>query len=113
MNAEKARHMAQAFARGLAFMRGHALMAMDANKNGETWITIGAEPGHDGKKHGGQPVCLNSHGEIKYGLGKAAQGKTLGQVFGKGGIYSKESKKGSKQPAQAGRNSSECFYVLV
>jgi hypothetical protein len=49
MNAEKARRMAQAFARGLAFMRGHALMAMDANKNGETWITIGAEPGPDGK----------------------------------------------------------------
>ena len=103
MNAEKARRMAQAFARGLAFMRGHALMAMDANKNGETWITIGAEPGPDGKKHGGQPVCLNSNGEIKYGLGKAAQGKTLGQVFGKGGIYSKEGKKGAKQPAQAGR----------
>jgi hypothetical protein len=48
-------------------------------------------------------VCLNSHGEIKYGLGKAAHGLTLKQVFGKGGIYSKEGKKGAKQPAQAGR----------
>ena len=48
--------IAQAFAAG--FTVGRA-MAMDAARDGEEdghWVTVGAEAGPDGEKHGGRPV---------------------------------------------------------
>ena len=54
--------IAQAFAAG--FTVGRA-MAMDAAKDGEEdghWVTIGAEAGPDGEKHGGRPVFIKGSG---------------------------------------------------
>lgn len=50
--------IAQAFAAG--FTVGRA-MAMDAARDGEEdghWVTVGAEAGPDGEKHGGRPVFI-------------------------------------------------------
>lgn len=95
MDLEQVQRLAQAFAQGVAFARGFTEMAQDA-KDGEEeghWVTIGGERGADGEKHGGRPVFISGSGTIKKGLSKSAQGKTLGQVFGKGGEFSSEEKK--------------------
>ena len=55
--------IAQAFAAG--FTVGRA-MAMDAARDGEEdghWVTIGAETGPDGEKHGGRPVFIKGAGD--------------------------------------------------
>ena len=98
MELEHVQRLAQAFAQGVAFARGFIEMAQDAKdaKDGEEeghWVTIGGERGADGEKHGGRPVFISGSGTIKKGLSKSAQGKTLGQVFGKGGEFSSEGKK--------------------
>jgi len=49
------------------------------NEGNARWITIGAEPGADGKKHGGHPVKISDDGKML--TGKFA-GQTLGQAFG-------------------------------
>ena len=95
MDLEQVQRLAQAFAQGVAFARGFTEMAQDA-KDGEEdghWVTIGGERGADGEKHGDRPVFISGSGTIKKGLSKSAQGKTLGQVFGKGGEFSSEGKK--------------------
>lgn len=95
MDLEQVQRLAQAFAQGVAFARGFTELAQDA-KDGEDdghWVTIGGERGADGEKHGGRPVFISGSGTIKKGLSKSAQGKTLGQVFGKGGEFSSEGKK--------------------
>ena len=54
--------IAQAFAAG--FTVGRA-MAMDAARDGEEdghWVTVGAEAGPDGEKHGGRPVFIKGAG---------------------------------------------------
>ena len=59
MNLDK---IAQAFAAG--FTVGRA-MAMDAARDGEEdghWVTVGAEAGPDGEKHGGRPVFIKGAG---------------------------------------------------
>lgn len=92
MELEHVQRLAQAFAQGVAFARGFTEMAQDA-KDGEEeghWVTIGGERGADGEKHGGRPVFISGSGVIKKGLSRSAQGKTLGQVFGKGGEFSSE-----------------------
>lgn len=50
------------------------------NEGNARWITIGAEPGADGKNHGGHPVKISGDGKML--TGKFA-GQTLGQAFGK------------------------------
>lgn len=100
MDLEHVQRLAQAFAQGVAFSRGFTEMAQDA-KDGEEeghWVTIGGERGADGEKHGGRPVFISGSGVIKKGLSRSAQGKTLGQVFGKGGEFSSEG--GKSKPAQ-------------
>ena len=55
--------IAQAFAAG--FTVGRA-MAMDAARDGEEdghWVTVGAEAGPDGEKHGGRPVFIKGAGD--------------------------------------------------
>lgn len=103
MELEHVQRLAQAFAQGVAFARGFTEMAQDA-KDGEEeghWVTIGGERGADGEKHGGRPVFISSSGVIKKGLSRSAQGKTLGQVFGKGGEFSSEGgKSGSGETAR-------------
>lgn len=105
MELEHVQRLAQAFAQGVAFARGFTEMAQDA-KDGEEeghWVTIGGERGErgaDGEKHGGRPVFISGSGVIKKGLSKSAQGKTLGQVFGKGGEFSSEGKKGKGETAR-------------
>ena len=98
MDLEHVQRLAQAFAQGVAFARGFTEMAQDA-KDGEEdgrWVTIGGERGADGEKHGGRPVFISGSGVIKKGLSKSAQGKTLGQVFGKGGEFSSEGGKSGR-----------------
>lgn len=98
MNLEQVQRLAQAFAQGVAFARGFTEMAQDA-KDGEEdghWVTIGGERGADGEKHGGRPVFISGSGVVKKGLSKSAQGKTLGQVFGKGGEFSSEGGKSGR-----------------
>lgn len=98
MDIERIQRLAQVFARGLAFARGYTEMAQDA-KDGEEdghWVTIGGERGADGEKHGGRPVFISGSGTIKKGLSRSAQGKTLGQVFGKGGEFSSEGGKSGR-----------------
>ncbi|MEE1163793.1 MAG: hypothetical protein UHU21_08870 [Lachnospiraceae bacterium] len=98
MDLEHVQRLAQAFAQGVAFARGFTEMAQDA-KDGEEeghWVTIGGERGADGEKHGGRPVFISGSGVIKKGLSRSAQGKTLGQVFGKGGEFSSEGGKGGR-----------------
>lgn len=98
MDLEQVQRLAQAFAQGVAFARGFTEMAQDA-KDGEEdghWVTIGGERGADGEKHGGRPVFISGSGVVKKGLSKSAQGKTLGQVFGKGGEFSSEGKKSGR-----------------
>lgn len=103
MDIEQVQRLAQAFAQGVAFARGFTEMAQDA-KDGEEdghWVTIGGERGADGEKHGGRPVFISGSGTIKKGLSRSAQGKTLGQVFGKGGEFSSEGgKSGSGETAR-------------
>lgn len=102
MDLEQVQRLAQAFAQGVAFARGFTEMAQDA-KDGEEdgrWVTIGGERGADGEKHGGRPVFISGSGTIKKGLSKSAQGKTLGQVFGKGGEFSSEGKKSKGETAR-------------
>ena len=109
MDLEQVQRLAQAFAQGVAFARGFTEMAQDA-KDGEEdghWVTIGGERGADGEKHGGRPVFISGSGTIKKGLSKSAQGKTLGQVFGKGGEFSSEGKKSKGETArEAGERAS-------
>lgn len=103
MDLEHVQRLAQAFAQGVAFARGFTEMAQDA-KDGEEeghWVTIGGERGADGEKHGGRPVFISGSGTIKKGLSRSAQGKTLGQVFGKGGEFSSEGKKGKAESKKA------------
>ena len=85
--------IAQAFAAG--FTVGRA-MAMDAARDGEEdgpWVTIGAEAGPDGEKHGGRPVFIKGAGaksaktESKKAESKPAQQRT-------------EHKKAESKPAQ-------------
>ena len=98
MDLEQVQRLAQAFAQGVAFARGFTEMAQDA-KDGEEdghWVTIGGERGADGQKHGGRPVFISGSGTIKKGLSRSAQGKTLGQVFGKGGEFSSEGGKNGR-----------------
>ena len=98
MDLEQVQRLAQAFAQGVAFARGFTEMAQDA-KDGEEeghWVTIGGGRGADGEKHGGRPVFISGSGVIKKGLSKSAQGKTLGQVFGKGGEFSSEGGKSGR-----------------
>ena len=102
MDLEQVQRLAQAFAQGVAFARGFTEMAQDA-KDGEEeghWVTIGGERGADGEKHGGRPVFISGSGVVKKGLSKSAQGKTLGQVFGKGGEFSSEGKKSKGETAR-------------
>ena len=106
MELEHVQRLAQAFAQGVAFARGFTEMAQDA-KDGEEdghWVTIGGERGADGEKHGGRPVFISGSGTIKKGLSKSAQGKTLGQVFGKGGEFSSE---GEKSKGETDRKAGE------
>jgi hypothetical protein len=106
MDLEQVQRLAQAFAQGVAFARGFTEMAQDA-KDGEEeghWVTIGGERGADGEKHGGSPVFISGSGTIKKGLSKSAQGKTLGQVFGKGGEFSSE---GGKSKGETARKAGE------
>ena len=106
MDLEHVQRLAQAFAQGVAFARGFTEMAQDA-KDGEEeghWVTIGGERGADGEKHGGRPVFISGSGVIKKGLSKSAQGKTLGQVFGKGGEFSSE---GGKSKGETARKAGE------
>ena len=106
MELEHVQRLAQAFAQGVAFARGFTEMAQDA-KDGEEeghWVTIGGERGADGEKHGGRPVFISGSGVIKKGLSKSAQGKTLGQVFGKGGEFSSE---GGKSKGETDRKAGE------
>ena len=106
MDLEHVQRLAQAFAQGVAFARGFTEMAQDA-KDGEEeghWVTIGGERGADGEKHGGRPVFISGSGTIKKGLSKSAQGKTLGQVFGKGGEFSSE---GGKSKGETARKAGE------
>lgn len=56
--------IAQAFAQGVKFAKNMRL-AMDAARDGEEdghWVTIGAEAGPDGEKHGGRPVFIKGAG---------------------------------------------------
>lgn len=56
--------IAQAFAQGVKFAENLKL-AMDAVRDGEEdghWVTIGAEAGPDGEKHGGRPVFIKGAG---------------------------------------------------
>lgn len=102
MDLEHVQRLAQAFAQGVAFSRGFTEMAQDARDGEEEgrWVTIGGERGADGEKHGGRPVFISGSGTIKKGLSKSAQGKTLGQVFGKGGEFSSEGKKSKGETAR-------------
>lgn len=83
MDTNIAQKIARAFVHGLAFAKGMATLAQDAKakmEEGDKWITIGAEPGDDGKKHGGRHVLISGTGEVKAGLSKSAQGKPLGEA---------------------------------
>ena len=81
MNTKTAQQIAIAFKRGLAFIRGIKRMAQDADPD-EKWITIGAEEGSDGKRHGGRPVCISkSTGKVLKGLSKDVVGMTLNEAF--------------------------------
>lgn len=83
MDTNIAHKIARAFVHGLAFAKGMATLAQDAKakmEEGDKWITIGAEPGDDGKKHGGRHVLISGTGEVKAGLSKSAQGKPLGEA---------------------------------
>lgn len=84
MDTNTAHKIARAFVHGLAFAKGMATLAQDAKvkmEEGDKWITIGAEPSGDGKKHGGRHVLISGTGEVKAGLSKSAQGKPLGEAI--------------------------------
>lgn len=76
--------IAQAFAQGVKFAENLKL-AMDAARDGDEdghWVTIGAEAGPDGEKHGGRPVFIKGAGaksaktESKKAESKPAQQRT-------------------------------------
>lgn len=102
MDTNIAHKIARAFVHGLAFAKGMTTLAQDAKakmEEGDKWITIGAEPGDDGKKHGGRHVLISGTGEVKKGLSKSAQGKPLGEAIKE--LKDKaESKKAESKPAQ-------------
>src|ERR1700734_952055 len=47
--------------------------------SGDEWITIGAQRGSDGKKHGGSPVKLDEGGDIEAGPAKL-KGRKIGDL---------------------------------
>lgn len=105
MDTNIAHKIARAFVHGLAFAKGMATLAQDAKakmEEGDKWITIGAEPGDDGKKHGGRHVLISGTGEVKAGLSKSAQGKPLGEAVkelkDKAESKKAESKKAESKP---------------
>ena len=112
MDTNIAHKIARAFVHGLAFAKGMTTLAQDAKSDmekGDRWITVGAEAGDDGKKHGGRHVLISGTGEVKKGLSKSAQGKPLGEAIKelKDKAESKqaeskkaESKKAESKPAQ-------------
>lgn len=112
MDTNIAHKIARAFVHGLAFAKGMTTLAQDAKSDmekGDRWITIGAEPGDDGKKHGGRHVLISGTGEVKKGLSKSAQGKPLGEAIKelkdkaeskKAESKKAESKKAESKPAQ-------------
>ncbi len=112
MDTNIAHKIARAFVHGLAFSKGLSTLAQDAKakmEEGDKWITIGAEPGDDGKKHGGRHVLISGTGEVKAGLSKSAQGKPLGEAIKdlkdkaeskKAESKKAESKKAESKPAQ-------------
>ena len=84
MDTNIAHKIARAFVHGLAFAKGMTTLAQDAKakmEEGDKWITVGAEAGDDGKKHGGRHVLISGTGEVKKGLSKSAQGKPLGEAI--------------------------------
>ena len=84
MDTNIAHKIARAFVHGLAFAKGMTTLAQDARakmEEGDKWTTIGAEPGDDGKKHGGRHVLISGTGEVKAGISKSAQGKPLGEAI--------------------------------
>ena len=84
MDTNIAHKIARAFVHGLAFAKGMTTLAQDAKSDmekGDRWITVGAEAGDDGKKHGGRHVLISGTGEVKKGLSKSAQGKPLGEAI--------------------------------
>ena len=112
MDTNIAHKIARAFVHGLAFAKGMTTLAQDAKSDmekGDRWITVGAEAGDDGKKHGGRHVLISGTGEVKKGLSKSAQGKPLGEAIKelkdkaeskKAESKKAESKKAESKPAQ-------------
>lgn len=109
MDTNIAHKIARAFVHGLAFAKGMTTLAQDAKakmEEGDKWITIGAEPGDDGKKHGGRHVLISGTGEVKKGLSKSAQGKPLGEAIKE--LKDKaESKKAENKKAELNRKLKE------
>lgn len=109
MDTNIAQKIARAFVHGLAFAKGMTTLAQDAKakmEEGDKWITIGAEPGDDGKKHGGRHVLISGTGEVKAGLSKSAQGKPLGEAVKE--LKDKaESKKAEEKKSDRGETARE------
>ena len=114
MDTNIAHKIARAFVHGLAFSKGLSTLAQDAKakmEEGDKWITIGAEPGDDGKKHGGRHVLISGTGEVKAGLSKSAQGKPLGEAIkdlkDKAESKKAESKKAESKKAESKKSESK------
>lgn len=109
MDTNIAQKIARAFVHGLAFAKGMTTLAQDAKakmEEGDKWITIGAEPGDDGKKHGGRHALISGTGEVKAGLSKSAQGKPLGEAVKE--LKDKaESKKAEEKKSDRGETARE------
>ena len=122
MDTNIAHKIARAFVHGLAFAKGLSTLAQDAKakmEEGDKWITIGAEPGDDGKKHGGRHVLISGTGEVKAGLSKSAQGKPLGEAVkelkDKAESKKAESKKaeGKKTESKPAQQRTESFREMA
>ena len=81
------------FADHYAKYRGEKTPNLFGDDDGPSWVTIGAQPGSDGKKTGGHPVKISDEGKMLTGH---FAGMSLADAFGPGNQKQNEER---KQPA--------------
>jgi hypothetical protein len=93
------------FADHYAKYRGEKTPSLFANDDGPSWITIGAQPGSDGRKTGGHPVKISDEGKMLTGH---FAGMSLADAFGPGNQKQNEERK-QPAPNQSDREPQQAF----
>jgi hypothetical protein len=93
------------FADHYAKYRGEKTPSLFGDDEGPSWITIGAQPGSDGKNRGGHPVKISDEGKMLTGH---FAGMSLADAFGPGNQKQNEERK-QPAPNQSDREPQQAF----